>query len=119
MKNVTEIMNAAINQEKIERQQAEKEVKEENLEAIVLYFGNDAGLEKVVGSFGVDYSTLSVDASNGLLCILSDAHKQWENTPCDKEGPTPEQDKAMDDILMTTACDIIRFFKKENINYSL
>jgi hypothetical protein len=116
MKSVTEIMDAAIMQEKVERQQAKTEVKDENLEVIVEYFGNDAGLEKVVKSFGVDYNALSVDARNGLLCILHDANKQWETAPCDEDGPTPDQDKNLDDILMTTACDLIRYFKRENIN---
>ena len=119
MKTIETIMDAAIKQEKIERQQAEKEVKDENLEAIVEYFSNDAGLEKVVRSFGVDYNALSVDATNGLLCILHDANNQWHAAPCDEDGPTPEQDKNMDDILMATACDIIRYFKRENINYTL
>lgn len=30
-----------------------------------------------------------------------------------------EQVKNLDDILMTTACDIICYFKEENISYSL
>jgi len=119
MKTINEIMDETIKQQKIERQQVEKEVKEENLEAIVGYFGNNAGLEKVVKTFGVDYDKLSVDANNGLLCILHDANKQWDAAPCDSEGPTPEQEKTMDDILMATACDIIRFMKIENISYTL
>lgn len=110
-------MNAAVNELNTARQQAEAEVKDENLEAIVEYFGNNAGLEKVVKSFGVDYSALSVDATNGLLCILHEANKQWDEAPCDEYGPTPEQDKNLDDILMTTACDIICYFKREDICY--
>lgn len=112
-----EIMNAAVNELNAARQQAETEVKDESLEAIVEYFGNNAGLEKVVKSFGVDYSALSVDTTNGLLCILHEANKQWDEAPCDEDGPTPEQDKNLDDILMTTACDIICYFKRENICY--
>ena len=119
MKTTNEILDETIKQQKIERQQAEKEVTEENLEAIVEYFGNSQGLDKVIKTFGVDYDKLSVDANNGLLCILHDANKQWEAATCDKEGPTPEQDKNLDNILMATACDIIRFLKNENIGYTL
>lgn len=111
--NFNEIMDAAVNELNAARQQAASEVKDENLEAIMLYFGNNAELEKVVKSFGVDYGVLSVDTINGLLCILHEANKQWDETPCDEDGPTPEQDKNLDDILMTTACDIICYFKRE------
>lgn len=115
-KYFNEFMDAAVNELEAARRQAEAEVKDENLEAIVEYFGNNAGLEKVVKSFGVDYNTLSADTTNGLLCILAEANKQWDEAPCDEEGPTPEQDKNLDDILMTTACDIICYFKEENVN---
>lgn len=113
-----EIMDAAAKELKAARQQTETEVKDENLEAILIYFGSNAGVEKVVKSFGVDYSALSVDATYGLLCILHEANKQWDEAPRDEDGPTPEQDKNLDDILMTTACDIICYFKEENICYS-
>lgn len=111
-------INEFIKQDIIARHQAEKEIKDESLEAIVEYFGNNAGLEKVVKSFGVDYSALSVDTINGLLCILHEANEQWDEALCNEDGPTPEQDKNQDDILMTTACDIICYFKKENNSYS-
>lgn len=118
-KNFNEIMDAAVKELNVARQQAETEVKGENLEAIVEYFGKNAGLEKVVKSFGVDYSALSVDATNGLLNILHEANRQWDEAPCDEDGSTPEQDKNLDGILVTTACDIICYFKRENVSYKI
>ena len=114
MTKFNEIMNDAVKKWKVLRQQAEKDVKAENIEAIMEYFGNNAGLEKVVNSFGVSLSTLSADDANGLLCILAEANKEWDEAPCDEEGPTPEQDKNLDNILMDAACDIICYF--HNIN---
>jgi hypothetical protein len=34
-----------------------------------------------------------------LLQILGEGQKEWENTPCNPEGETPEQEKQLDAIL--------------------
>jgi hypothetical protein len=110
-KKFNKIVDSAIDELKSLRQQAAKDVQDKHLESIVEYFGNNAGLEKVVRAFGVDYSTLSADDTNGLLCILYDANKQWNEAPCDEDGPTREQNEILDNILLETACDIICYFR--------
>ena len=107
MKKFEEIMNAAVNDLKMARKQAESKVKNESLDAISEYFGGNAGVEKVMETFGVEWKSLSKDDANGIVCILKEGEKRWREAPCDAEGPTEEQEGVLDGIVMEVACDII------------
>lgn len=109
-------INEFIKQDIIARHQAEKEIKDESLEAIVAYFGNNSGVEKVVNTFGLEYNSLSVEMTNGVLNILQDAERRWHKAPVDKYGPTQEQEAELDNILMGTACDLFLLFKGNKNN---
>ena len=115
MKQLEEMMDSAVNELEMARQQAESEVKDESLDAIAEYFGGNAGVEKVMETFGVEWKSLSIDDANGILCILKEGENRWREAPCGDEGPTEEQEDALDDIVMEVACDIICYLKKENI----
>ena len=107
MKEFEEIMDAAVKELKMARKQAESKVKNESLDAISEYFGDNVSVEKVMETFGVEWQTLAKDDANGIVCILKEGEMRWREAPCDDEGPTDEQEGVLDGIVMEVACDIV------------
>lgn len=50
---------------------------------------------------------------NKISSILVDFEKDWEEAPCDEEGPTPKQEKELDRILDKYADEILSVLKTE------
>lgn len=56
-----------------------------------------------------------VGYSDSQLQIIASGEREWRVIPCDSEGPSPEQEKTMDDLIHRIALEVLAEVRRGNI----
>lgn len=77
----------------------------ENSNEIVHYFGDIATTDTITDIVEL-FAKIVDDDIHRISDVLGEYNRDWDNAPCNEEGPTDEQDKKMDEIVLSCAKEI-------------
>jgi hypothetical protein len=62
---------------------------------LIDYFSNSISIDQIIENIG----NLPSDKIESITQVIKESNQDWENAPCDDEGPTAEQNERLDEIV--------------------